>query len=279
MLAGRPTDRRACVVCNIYETWGIYHAYAEQPSGTLVALIGSSGRLELAIGRRQRRPAAGHRRRHAGDAGVGMKGVARAALQSTTYPAHAVCRCLWIFRDAKRHTACAGYVSGRERLRCPKILSPALGLTDGCARADRCPTVRWAVACVRMFGNIPELDLSGEPRYSTAPRILVQACLIGQAIHLFGVDHGCITFRDGLVGSIGERGRLAAASPSHEGSVHRHAATDRRLAGRGLRRRQRLAGRAGRGRGHGSRPGPAARRGLRRRAGQPRAPRNSTPWT
>ena len=49
MLAGRPTDRRACIVCNIYETWGIYHAYAEQPSGTLVALIGSSGRLELAI--------------------------------------------------------------------------------------------------------------------------------------------------------------------------------------------------------------------------------------
>jgi S-adenosyl-L-methionine hydrolase (adenosine-forming) len=49
MLAGRPTDRRACVVCNIYETWGIYHAYAEQPNGTLVALIGSSGRLELAL--------------------------------------------------------------------------------------------------------------------------------------------------------------------------------------------------------------------------------------
>ena len=49
MLTGRPTDRRACVVCNIYETWGIYHAYAEQPGGTLVALIGSGGRLELAI--------------------------------------------------------------------------------------------------------------------------------------------------------------------------------------------------------------------------------------
>ncbi len=49
MLAGRPTDRRACVVCNIYETWGIYHAYAAQPSGTLVAVIGSGGRLELAL--------------------------------------------------------------------------------------------------------------------------------------------------------------------------------------------------------------------------------------
>jgi S-adenosyl-L-methionine hydrolase (adenosine-forming) len=49
MLVGRPTDRRACVVCNIYETWGIYNAYAEQPCGTLVALIGSSGRIELAL--------------------------------------------------------------------------------------------------------------------------------------------------------------------------------------------------------------------------------------
>lgn len=49
LLAGRPTDRRVCVVCNIYETWGIYHAYAEQPSGMLVALIGSNNRLELAL--------------------------------------------------------------------------------------------------------------------------------------------------------------------------------------------------------------------------------------
>ena len=65
-------------------------------------------------------------------------------------------------------------------------------------------------------------------------------------------------------------GRLAAAAPSHEGVVYRHAAADRRMAGRGLRRRQRLAGRAGRGRGHGRRPGPAPRRSLRRRAGQPR---------
>jgi len=49
MLSGRPTDHRLCVVCNIYETWGVYHAYANQPNGTLIALIGSSGRLELAI--------------------------------------------------------------------------------------------------------------------------------------------------------------------------------------------------------------------------------------
>jgi len=49
MLAGRPTDERACVVCNIYETWGIYSTYAERPRGTFVALIGSNGRLELAV--------------------------------------------------------------------------------------------------------------------------------------------------------------------------------------------------------------------------------------
>ena len=73
MLAGRPTDRRACIVCNIYETWGIYHAYAEQPSGTLVALIGSSGRLELALVGDNAAAAAGHRRRLAGDAGVGVR--------------------------------------------------------------------------------------------------------------------------------------------------------------------------------------------------------------
>lgn len=49
MLAGRPTDERVCIVCNIYETWGIYRTYAEQVVGTFVALIGSNGRLELAL--------------------------------------------------------------------------------------------------------------------------------------------------------------------------------------------------------------------------------------
>ena len=48
-LAGRPTDRRAVVVCGIYETYGIYSAYAQQPEDSLVALISSSGRLELAL--------------------------------------------------------------------------------------------------------------------------------------------------------------------------------------------------------------------------------------
>jgi S-adenosylmethionine hydrolase len=49
LLAGKPNDNRACIVCGIYETFGIYHTYGEQAPGTLVALIGSSGRLELAI--------------------------------------------------------------------------------------------------------------------------------------------------------------------------------------------------------------------------------------
>ena len=49
MLAGHPTDDRACVICNIYETWGIYQAYGDNPSGTLVAIIDSDERLELAV--------------------------------------------------------------------------------------------------------------------------------------------------------------------------------------------------------------------------------------
>ena len=129
----------------------------------------------------------------------------------------------------------------------------------------------------RIGDNIPELDLPGEPRYSIAPRILVLAHLIGEVIYLFGVDHGCTTFRDGLVEPIGQCDRLAAASAAHEGSVYRHAATDRRMAGRGVRRRQRLEGRAGRGRRHGGGPGPAPRRGLRRRPGQPRGRRAQRP--
>ncbi|MBN2021363.1 MAG: SAM-dependent chlorinase/fluorinase [Pirellulales bacterium] len=49
MLAGRPMDERACVVCNIYETWGIYNAYSEHPHGTFIALVSSQNCLELAI--------------------------------------------------------------------------------------------------------------------------------------------------------------------------------------------------------------------------------------
>jgi S-adenosyl-L-methionine hydrolase (adenosine-forming) len=49
MLAGRPVDERVCVVCGIYETYGIYHAYGQQMPGMLVALINSYGWLELAL--------------------------------------------------------------------------------------------------------------------------------------------------------------------------------------------------------------------------------------
>jgi S-adenosylmethionine hydrolase len=49
LFAGRPTDTRVCVVCGIYETFGIYHHYAAQAGGMLVALVGSTGRLELAV--------------------------------------------------------------------------------------------------------------------------------------------------------------------------------------------------------------------------------------
>ncbi len=49
MLAGYPTDERACVVCGIYETWGILCAYAQQHPDMFVALVGSTDRLELAI--------------------------------------------------------------------------------------------------------------------------------------------------------------------------------------------------------------------------------------
>ena len=48
MLSGRPTDSRAHIVCKARETWGIYQTYADVPAGNLVALISSSGRLELA---------------------------------------------------------------------------------------------------------------------------------------------------------------------------------------------------------------------------------------
>lgn len=49
LLMPYPSDERACVVCHIYETYGIFSTYASRPSGTLVALIGSHRNLELAI--------------------------------------------------------------------------------------------------------------------------------------------------------------------------------------------------------------------------------------
>ena len=49
MFGARPTDERVVIVCGIYETWGIYRTYSELPLGTLVALVGSTGHLELAV--------------------------------------------------------------------------------------------------------------------------------------------------------------------------------------------------------------------------------------
>jgi S-adenosylmethionine hydrolase len=48
-LGGMPTDTRACIACGIYETFGIYESYGGHTPGVLVALIGSSYRLELAV--------------------------------------------------------------------------------------------------------------------------------------------------------------------------------------------------------------------------------------
>ena len=49
MLAETPRDESVRVMCDEHETLGIYRTYSEHPPATLLALIGSSGRLELAI--------------------------------------------------------------------------------------------------------------------------------------------------------------------------------------------------------------------------------------
>ncbi|MBA4107727.1 MAG: hypothetical protein C0485_18495 [Pirellula sp.] len=49
MLAGVPTDETVGVFCDEHETRCIFHAYADQPPMTLIALIGSNDCLELAI--------------------------------------------------------------------------------------------------------------------------------------------------------------------------------------------------------------------------------------
>lgn len=48
-LAGCPRDTSVVVRCDEHETVGIYQTYSDQPAMTLVALVGSSGALELAI--------------------------------------------------------------------------------------------------------------------------------------------------------------------------------------------------------------------------------------
>jgi S-adenosylmethionine hydrolase len=49
MLADAPRGEELRVQCGDHETFGIFKTYADQPEMTLIALIGSSGRLELAI--------------------------------------------------------------------------------------------------------------------------------------------------------------------------------------------------------------------------------------
>ena len=49
MLADVPTDDTVAIHCDGHETRSIFTTYAEQPSMTLVALIGSNDQLEIAI--------------------------------------------------------------------------------------------------------------------------------------------------------------------------------------------------------------------------------------
>ena len=49
MLADTPRDETVTVRCDEHETLGIYNTYADQPEMTLIALVGSSGQLEIAI--------------------------------------------------------------------------------------------------------------------------------------------------------------------------------------------------------------------------------------
>jgi S-adenosyl-L-methionine hydrolase (adenosine-forming) len=48
-LKGVPTDESVTVTCDDHVTQGIFSTYSDQPALTLVALIGSGDRLELAI--------------------------------------------------------------------------------------------------------------------------------------------------------------------------------------------------------------------------------------
>ena len=49
MLATAPTDERVQIHCDEHQTQGIFRTYSDQPDMTLMALVGSSGHLELAI--------------------------------------------------------------------------------------------------------------------------------------------------------------------------------------------------------------------------------------
>jgi hypothetical protein len=64
MLRDAPQDEQTRVICDEHETLGIFRTYEDQPPMTLLALIGSSGFLELAI---------------VGDSAAAMLGIARGA--------------------------------------------------------------------------------------------------------------------------------------------------------------------------------------------------------
>jgi S-adenosylmethionine hydrolase len=49
MLHGVPTSEIVTITCDEHETHGIFSTYSDQPSMTLLAHVGSTGRLELAI--------------------------------------------------------------------------------------------------------------------------------------------------------------------------------------------------------------------------------------
>lgn len=49
MLAAAPRDDSVLVQCDDHQTNGIFMTYADQPSMTLIAVIGSGGQLELAV--------------------------------------------------------------------------------------------------------------------------------------------------------------------------------------------------------------------------------------
>jgi hypothetical protein len=49
MLAGVPTNETVTSTCDEHVTQGIFRTYSDQPEMTLIALVGSGGRLELAI--------------------------------------------------------------------------------------------------------------------------------------------------------------------------------------------------------------------------------------
>ncbi len=49
MLAGVPTDESVTVTCDEHATQGVFQTYSDQPAMTLIAVVGSGERLELAI--------------------------------------------------------------------------------------------------------------------------------------------------------------------------------------------------------------------------------------